>query len=194
MLKNEYHPNKVSQGTSETKYLFEVKNIPNIFIINQQKVTQLRTSQCILQVTTMDSTWRQNEKLLKGALFFWSIEKWTLFETWKPLRVQSWPWPSHDHINTCLNVDYGLQQATKLGYLFFESSRSLQASKLNLLKNQSQQERTQIFINLMLSPENPSFAGCMLSGIKSMFRKTNGSLAWLQFCPRVKSPLQTLHH
>ena len=55
-------------------------------------------------------------------------------------------------------MDYELQQGTKLDYLFFESSRALQASELNLLENQCEQERIQIFTILMLSLENPRLA------------------------------------
>ena len=90
-------------------------------------------------------------------------------------------------------MDYELQQGTKLDRLFFESSRALQASELNLLKNQCEQERIQIFTILMLSLENPRLAGYMLTGNRSMFLGTDGSLAWLYSCPQVRSPLHTLN-
>ena len=41
-------------------------------------------------------------------------------------------------------MDYELQQGAKLDHLLFESSRALQASELNLLKNQGEQESIQI--------------------------------------------------
>ena len=102
------------------------------------------------------------------------------------------PKPADPYINTWLNMDYELQQGTKLDSLFFESSRALQASELNLLKNQCEQERTQTFTILMLSIENPKFAGYMLTGNRSMFLETYGSLAWLYSCPQVRSHQHTL--
>ena len=48
------------------------------------------------------------------------------------------PKPADPYFNTWLNMDYELQRGTKLDYLFFDSSRALQASELNLLKNQSE--------------------------------------------------------
>ena len=90
-----------------------------------------------------------------------------------------------------LNTDYEMHMGTKLDYLFFQSSRLLQASEIQLLKNQCEQERTQILTNLMLSLENPRLAGYMLTGNRSMFLETDGSLARLYHCPLVHSPLHT---
>ena len=64
--------------------------------------------------------------------------------------------PADSYIKTWLNMDCELQQGTKLDYLFFESSRALQASELILFNNQSEQERIKIFTILMLSLENPT--------------------------------------
>ena len=103
------------------------------------------------------------------------------------------PKPAVPYINTWLNMDYELQQGTKLDYLLFESSRALQASQLNLLKKQCEQERIQIFTILMLLIKNPKIAGYMLTGNRSMFLEIDGSLAWLYSCPQVRSPLHTLN-
>ena len=92
-----------------------------------------------------------------------------------------------------VNLDYELQQAKKLDCIFFESSRALQASELNLIKNQCEQEGIQIFAILMLSLENPRLAGYMLTGNRSMFQETDGTLAWLYSCPQARSPLRTLN-
>ena len=86
-----------------------------------------------------------------------------------------------------LKMDYEMHMGTKLDYLFFQSSRLLQAPEIQLLKNQCEQERTQILSNLMLFLENPRLAGYMLSGNRSMFLETDGSLAWLYHCPLVLS-------
>ena len=90
-----------------------------------------------------------------------------------------------------LNMDYELHMGKKLDYLFFQSSRLLQTSEIQLLKNQCEQERTQIPTILMLSLENPRLAGYMLTGNRSLFLETDGSLAWLYHCPLFQSPLQT---
>ena len=81
----------------------------------------------------------------------------------------------------------------KLDYLFFQSSRSIQASDIQVLKNQCEQQRTQIVTILMLSLENPRLAGYMLTGNLSVCLKTDGSLAWLYHCPIVHSPLHTMN-
>ena len=70
-----------------------------------------------------------------------------------------------------------MHTGTKLDYLFFQSSRLLQVSEIQLLKNQCEQERTQILTILMLSLENPRLAWYMLTGNRSMFLETDGSLA-----------------
>ena len=63
-----------------------------------------------------------------------------------------------------LNIDYEMHLGTKYDYLFFQSSRLLQATEIQLLQNQCEQERTQILTNLMLALENPRLAGYMLTG------------------------------
>ena len=89
-------------------------------------------------------------------------------------------------------MDYELQQERKLEYLFFESSRALQASELILLNNQCEQQSIQFFTILMLSHENSRLAVYMLTGNRSTFLETDGSLAWLYSCPQVRSTLHTL--
>ena len=87
-----------------------------------------------------------------------------------------------------LNLDYELHQGTKLDYLFFESSKMLEGSEIQLLNNLCEQEKTQILTILMLSMENPRLAGYMLTGNRSMFLSNDGSLAWLYHCPLRRSP------
>ena len=95
--------------------------------------------------------------------------------------------------NSYLNMDYDIHLGTKIDYLFFQSSRLLQATEIQFLQNQCEQERTQILTNLMLALENPLLAGYMLTGNRSMFLETDGSLAWLYHCPMVHSPLHTMN-
>ena len=90
-------------------------------------------------------------------------------------------------------MDYELTQGTKLDYLFFESTRLLEASRIQLVKAQCEQERTQILTVLMLSLENPRLAGYMLTGNSGMFLSTDGSLTWLYYCPEAHSPFHTMN-
>ena len=86
-----------------------------------------------------------------------------------------------------LNLDYELHQGTKLEYLFFESSKVLEGSEIQLLKYLCERERTQILTILMLSMENPRLVGYILTENHSMFLGADGSLAWLYHCPLVRS-------
>ena len=86
-----------------------------------------------------------------------------------------------------------MHMGTKMDYLFFQSPRLFQASEIQLLKNQCEEEQTQILTILMQSRENPRLAGYMVTGSRSMFRETDGSLAWLCHCPLVHSPLHTMN-
>ena len=67
------------------------------------------------------------------------------------------------HPDNYLNIDYEIHLGTKIDYLFFQSSRLLQATEILLLQNQCEQERTQIFTKLMLALENSRLAGYMLT-------------------------------
>ena len=98
---------------------------------------------------------------------------------------------SDEHMH--LKMDYERHMGTKMDHFFFQSPRLLQASEIQLLKNQCEQERTQILIILMLSFENPRLAGYMPSGNRSMFLETDGSLAWPYYCPQVHSSLHTMN-
>ena len=95
--------------------------------------------------------------------------------------------------NSYLNMDYEMHLGTKIDYLFFQRSRLIQATEIQLLQNQCEQERTQILTYLMLALENARLAGYMLTGNKSIFLETDGSLAWLHHCPMVHSPLHTMN-
>ena len=78
-----------------------------------------------------------------------------------------------------LNIDYEMHLGTKIDFLFFQGSRLLQATEIQLLQNQCEHERTQVLTKLMPAIENPRLAGYMLTGNRSLFLETDGSLAWL---------------
>ena len=46
----------------------------------------------------------------------------------------------------------------------------------------------------MLSIENPHLAGYMLTENRSMFLSTDGSLAWLYYCPLMRSSPRVMNH
>ena len=178
MLKNDNHYYIVSQDTSKNKYLFEVKN-------DHQHLCNKPTE---VYPTTYDSMYvaihyggfdkKTGRKLNELGPHLLQYQNNAFFSKPGNLYVYSpQPKPADAYINTWLNKDYELQQGTNLDYLFFESSRALQASQLNLLKNQCEQERFQIFTILMLSLENPRVARYMLTGNRSMFLEADGSLA-----------------
>ena len=87
-----------------------------------------------------------------------------------------------------LNLDYELHQGTKLVHLFFESSGMLEGSEIQILKNLCEAEITQILTILLLLKENLRLAGYMLTGKRSMFLSTDGSLGCLYHCPLMRSP------
>ena len=86
-----------------------------------------------------------------------------------------------------------MHRRTKIVYLFFQSSRLLEATEIQLLQNQFEQKRTQVLTYLMLALENPRLAGYTLTGNWSMFLETDRSVAWLYHCLRVLSPLHTMN-
>ena len=78
-----------------------------------------------------------------------------------------------------LNMDHEMQMGTNFDYLFFQSSRFFQASEMQLLKNQCEQERLQILTIVMFSLEKSRLAGYMLTGNRSMILETDFRLAWM---------------
>ena len=169
MLKNDNQYYIVSQKTSENKYLFEVKNHPQHLCNKPTEVYPTTYDSMYVAVHHGgfdNKTGRKINGLLGPHLL--QYQNNAIFSKPGNLYVYSPQYkPADPYINTWLNMDYELQQGTKLNYRFFESSRALQASELNLLNNQCEEERIQIFTIMMLSLENPRLAGCMLTGNRS---------------------------
>ena len=194
MLKNDNHYYIVSQNFSENKYLFEVKNNPQHLCNKPTEVYPTTYDSMYVAIHYGGFDMKTRRKLNELGPHFLQYQNKALFSKPGNLYVYSpQPKPADPYINTWLKMNYEVQQGTKFDYLFFESSRALQASEVNLLKNQCEQERIQFFTILMLSFETPRFAGYMLTGNRSMFLETDGSLAWLYSCPQVRSPLHTLN-
>ena len=89
-------------------------------------------------------------------------------------------------------IDYELHLGTKLDYIMYFDTKQLRHSEMTLLQNQCELERTQMLTILMLAMQNTRLASYMLTGNRSMFLDTDGSVAWLYICPKVLSPLRVL--
>ena len=191
----------ISGADSSSKFVFEVKN-------NSQKHCGKPTS---IYPTNYDSlyterlsegfdmnTWRNLGRNQNGATkilqFLGPKEKIDLGQLYahNPKLEGTQKLQTADPDNY-LNIDYEMHLGTKIDCLFFQSLRLLQATELQLLQNQCEQERTQILTNLTLALENPRLAGYMLTGNRSRFLETDGRVAWLYPCPKVHSPPHTMN-
>ena len=63
---------------------------------------------------------------------------------------------------------------------------------MTFLQNQCELDRTQMLTFLTLAMQNTGPASYMLTGNRSMFVDTVGSVAWLYHCPKFLSPLNVL--
>ena len=72
------------------------------------------------------------------------------------------------------------------------NAKQLRHSEMTLLQSQCELERTQMLTILMPAMQNTRLAGYMLTGNRSMFLDTDGSVAWLYHCPKFLSPLKVL--
>ena len=200
--------NMVKQGTkyyiisgpdSTTKFVFEVKNNPQKKCGKPTDIYRTNYDSPYVAIISGGVDLRSGRNLGKernGATQL--LQYMSTTESNGFARLYAYD-PKHTSHKTSdedmyLNMDYEMHMGTKFDYLFFQSSRLLQASEIQLLKNQCEQEKTQILTILMLSLENPHLAGYMLTGNQSMFLETDGSLACLYHCPLVHSPLHTMNH
>ena len=88
--------------------------------------------------------------------------------------------------------DFGLHLGTKLDYIMYFNTKQLRHSEMTLLQNRCEFERTQMLKILMLAMQNTRLAGYMLTGNRSMFLDTDGSVAWFYHCSKFLSPLRVL--
>ena len=89
-------------------------------------------------------------------------------------------------------IDYELHLGTILDYKMYFNTKQLRHSEMTLLQNQCELKRTQVLTILMLATQNTRPAGYMLTGSRSMFLDTDGSVAWLYHCHKFLSPLRVL--
>ena len=188
----------ISGPNSTIKFVFEVKTNPQKYCGKPTEIHPTNYDSIYIAIISGGSDLRSGRNLGKernGASQLLQYIPPTESNEFAQLYAYD---PKHTSHKTSdedmyLNMDYEMLMGTKLDYLFFQSSRLLQASEIQLSKNQCEQERTQILTDLMLSLENPRLAGYMLTGNRSMFLETDGSLAWLYQSPLVHSPLHTLN-
>ena len=72
------------------------------------------------------------------------------------------------------------------------NTKQLRHSEMTLLRSQCELDRTQMLTTLLLAMRNTRLVGYMLTGIRSIFLDTDGSVAWLHHCPNFMSPLRVL--
>ena len=87
-------------------------------------------------------------------------------------------------------IRYDTQIGSKLDYLLFQGYERDNVVRVEMLKRICEIERTQLLIALKTSLENSRMAGYILTGNRSLFLETSGSIAHLFFCPKKYSPLQ----
>ena len=104
--------------------------------------------------------------------------KWVAAQSWRSVGADE--------------IDCELHLGTKLDYVMYFNTKQLRHSKMTLLQNQCELERTQLLTILIIAMQNTRLAGYMLPGDMSMFLNTDGSVAWLYPCPKVLSPLRVL--
>ena len=191
----------ISGSDSTSKFVFEVKNNPQkhcgkltpIYPTNYDSLYMARISEGF----DMDSgrnLGREQIGATKILQYLGPKQKSDFGQLYahNPTLVGT-RYSNTDDPNNYLNMDYEMHLGTKTDYLFFQSSRLLQATEMQLLQNQCEQERTQILTNLMLALENPRLAGYGFTENRSLFLETDGGLAWLYHCPKVHSPLHTMN-
>ena len=188
----------ISGPDSTTKFVFEVLNNPQKYCGEPTDIYLTNYDLLYIAVTSGGFNLRSGRNLGKernGATQLLQCIAPTENNGFAQLYAFDLTHTSHktSDEDMYLNMDYEMHLGTKMDYLFFQSSQLLQASEIQLLKNQCKQERTQILTILMLSLENARFAEYMLTGDRSMFLATDGSLAWLYHCPLVHSPRHTMN-
>ena len=200
MVKQDRKHYVISGKDSTSKFGFEVKNIPQkhcgkptpIYPTNYDSLYMARLSEGF-DMETGRNLGREKNGATKILQYVGPLEKNDFSQLYaQNPQLEGTKFKQEEKLDSYLNMDYEMHLGTKIDYLFFQSSRLLQATEIQLLQNQCKQECTQILTNPMLALENPGLAGYMLTGNRSMFLETDGSLAWLYHCPMVHSPLHTV--
>ena len=89
-------------------------------------------------------------------------------------------------------LDYDLNLAVKVDYTIHHNYLQIKHAWKSVVMNQCKLDRIQNQTILMLATQNNRLAGFMLTGNRSIFFDTDGSLGWLYQCPKRNSPLKVL--
>ena len=89
-------------------------------------------------------------------------------------------------------LDYHLNLAVKMDFVIYHNYMQIKQAWKSLVIEQCELDRTLKQMILMQAIQNNRLAGYMLTGNRSMFLETDGSIGWLYHCPKRNSPLQVL--
>ena len=161
----------ISGKDSTSKFVFEVKNNPQkncgkptpIYPTNYDSLYMARLCEGF-DMETGRNLGREGNGAAKIPQYLGPLEKNDFGQLYahNP-QLEGTQLQQADIPDSYLNMDYELHLGTTIDYLFFQSSRLLQATEIQLLQNQCEQERTQILTNLMLDLKSPRLAGYMLT-------------------------------
>ena len=169
MVKQDTKYYVISGKDSTSKFVFEVKNNPQkycgkttpIYPTNYDSLYMARLSEGF-DMNSGRNLGRENNGATKILQYLGPQAKNDFGQLYahNP-QLEGTQLQKADDPNSYLNTDYEMHLGTKIDYLFFQSSRLLQGTEIQLLQNQCEQERTQILTNLMLALENPRLAGML---------------------------------
>ena len=82
------------------------------------------------------------------------------------------------------NLQYDVHLGAKFDYILLRTNLNIHASQVKFIQNQCELQRTQMLTILTMALEITRLAGSLLTGNRSMFLDTDGSVAWLYHCPK----------
>ena len=88
------------------------------------------------------------------------------------------------------NLQYDVHLGTKFDYILHRTNLNILASQVKLIQYECELEPTQLLTILTMASEKMRLDGYLLTSNHSMFPDTNGSVAWLHNCPKVRSTLR----
>ena len=194
MVKQDRKYYVISGKDSTSKFVFEVKNNPQkhcrkptpIYPTNYDSLYMARLSEGF-DMDTGRNLGREKNGASKILQYLGPREKNDFGQLYahNP-QLEGTLFKQEEKPDSYLNMDYEMHLGTKIDYLL------VKRPKYSYYKTSVNKNVPKILTNLMLALENPRLAGYMLTGNRSMFLETDGSLAWLYHCPMVHSPLHAM--
>ncbi len=112
-------------------------------------------------------------------------DKDTIIEIMKNDEITDF-WHPTGRVN--MQVEYG----STIDFIAQQLTNSLRTSELQILSQICEIERTQMLIILAIASKHEQLAGFLLTGDRSKFMSTDGSIAYLYTCEEHRSPLRAL--